>query len=111
MKKETLLAVGTVATALGASMCCIVPVAVALLGVGSAAMGAKLEPFRPYFTVATVLLLGFALYRTCQPVEPCTPGEPCETPANQRRQRLLIWIAGAVALLLLLFPYYAGLLF
>jgi mercuric ion transport protein len=110
MKQNTVLAVGTVVAALGASMCCILPVAVALLGVGSAAVGAKLEPARPYFTIATVLLLGFALYKTYQPVETCAPGERCEAP-NQYRQRLFIWIAAVVALALLLFPYYAGLLF
>ncbi len=37
--KSVWLNIGTVLAALGASLCCIVPVAVALLGVGSAALG------------------------------------------------------------------------
>lgn len=45
------LNIGTIAAAFGASLCCILPVTVALLGVGSAALGAKLEPLRPYLMI------------------------------------------------------------
>ena len=109
-RENTLTAVGTVTAALGASLCCILPVAVAVLGVGSAALGAKLEPLRPYFLVLTVAILGFALYRAYRP-EPCEPGQACAVPANRRRQRILLWIVAAVALALITFPYYAGSLF
>ncbi len=55
VNKKVLLGVGTVVAAVGASLCCIVPVAVVLLGVGSAALGAQLEPVRPFFLGLTLL--------------------------------------------------------
>ena len=106
-QENTLTAVGTVVVALGASLCCILPVAVAVLGVGSAALGAQLEPLRPYFLVLTFGILGFAFYRAYRP-EPCEPGQACAVPASRRRHRLLLWIVAAVALALTTFPYYAG---
>ena len=101
---------GALVTAVGASLCCILPVAVAVLGVGSAALGARFEPFRPYFAAATALLLGFAFYRAYAPVE-CAPGEACEVPANRWRHRILLWAVSVVAFALLAFPYYSAWLF
>jgi mercuric ion transport protein len=109
-RKDTLLGGGALLAAVGASLCCILPLAVAVLGVGSAALGAKLEPFRPWFAGLTVVLLGFALYRAYRPV-PCAPDGLCAVPASRRRQRTVLWIVAAVALALMAFPYYATWLF
>ena len=95
--------------AAGASVCCVLPVVVAFAGVGSAAMGAMFEPYRPYLIGVTVLLLGFAFYPSYRPEDTdCAPGEACAVPRNRSRQRLLLWIVAAAALLLLTFPYYIG---
>ncbi len=103
------LGVGALLTAAGASVCCVLPVIVALAGVGSATFGAIFEPYRPYMIGATVLLLGFAFYRTYRPVTAeCAPGEGCAVPENRSRQRRLLWIVALVALLLLTFPHYIG---
>ncbi len=103
------LGVGALLAAVGASVCCVLPVVVAFAGVGSAAFGAMFEPYRPYMIAATALLLGFAFYRAYRPQEvECAPGETCAVPENRRRQRLLLWIVAAVAMLLLTFPYYIG---
>lgn len=106
-QENALTVAGTVVAAVGASLCCILPVAVAVLGVGSAALGAQLEPLRPYFLVLTFGILGFAFYRAYRP-EPCESGQACAVPASRGRQRLLLWIVAAVALALTTFPYYAG---
>ncbi len=101
------IGLGAVAAAIGASLCCVLPVVVAFAGVGSAAFGAAFEPFRPYLTVVTVALLGFAFYRAYRPQEAeCAPGEACAVPENRRRQRILLWIVAVVSLALLTFPYY-----
>ena len=103
------LGAGALVAAAGASVCCVLPVVVALAGVGSAALGATFEPYRPYLTGATLLLLGFAFYRAYRPDQTeCAEGESCAVPNNRRRQRLLLWIVSAVAILLLTFPYYIG---
>ena len=108
-KQGTWLALGGLATALGASLCCILPVVVAVAGVGSVALGAQLEPWRPYFATLTVLLLGFAFYRAYRPrTVDCEPGQSCAVPENRMRQRLLLWVLAALALTLFTFPYYAA---
>jgi mercuric ion transport protein len=106
-RKETLLRLGTVTAAIGASLCCILPVAVAVLGIGSAAAGAKLEPLRPYFVGLTVVLLGYAFYQAYRPRE-CELGEACAIPESRRRSRILLWGVTLVAVLLLAFPYYVS---
>ncbi len=51
-------------TALSASMCCIVPLLAIIGGTGSLATSFYwIEPFRPYFISASVLILGFAWFR------------------------------------------------
>ena len=103
------LGVGVLLAAVGASLCCVLPVVVAFAGVGSAAFGAMFEPYRPYMIGATLLLLGFAFHRAYRPqATECAPGESCAVPENRRRQRLLLWIVAVVAMLLLTFPYYIG---
>ena len=107
--KSGWLGAGALAAAVGASICCVLPVVVAFAGVGSAAFGAIFEPYRPFMIAATALLLGFAFYREYRPREAeCAPGESCAVPENRRRQRLLLWIVAALAVLLLTFPYYIG---
>lgn len=101
---------GALVAAAGASLCCILPVAVAALGIGSAAAAEKFEPYRPYFLVVTAAFLAFAFYRAYRPAE-CAPGEGCALPASRRRSRVLLWLVAVVALGLVAFPYYAGWLF
>ncbi len=109
MNKGTWLAAGSLTAALGASLCCILPVVAAVAGVGSAALGATVEPLRPYLTGVTVMFLAFAFYRAYRPLKRnCAPGESCAVPENRRQQRLLLWILTLVALALFTFPYYVG---
>ncbi len=106
--KTLWLTVGTVGAAVAASLCCVLPVAVGVLGVGSAALGVTFEPLRPYFTVVTLGLLAFGFYQAYRPRPKCAPGESCSLPENRGRQRLTLWIIAAVAMLLLAFPHYVG---
>jgi mercuric ion transport protein len=109
-RKNAVLGTGAVLAALGASLCCILPVAVAVIGVGSAALAAKLEPFRPWLAGFTVLLLGFAFYQAYKPVD-CEPGQTCAVSPSRRRNRIVLWIVAIVAIALMAFPYYASWLF
>ena len=108
INKKVLLGVGTVVAAVGASLCCIVPVAVVLVGVGSAALGAQLEPVRPFFLGLTLLLVGIAFYQVYRPDKDCDPGQSCATPEGQRRQRIIVWGAAILAVVVVAFPYYMG---
>ncbi|MFN7943113.1 MAG: mercuric transporter MerT family protein [Thermoanaerobaculia bacterium] len=100
---------GAVLSALGASACCILPVAVAVLGVGSAAVAAQLEALRLPFVAVTAILLALA-FRRAYRAPHCTPGDACSLPSSRRRFRIVLWIVAAVAMALLAFPYYADLL-
>lgn len=108
--KNLFLNAGALLTAVGASLCCILPVAVAFLGVGSAAVGARLEPFRPWLAAVTLAFLGYAFYRAYRPIE-CAEGEACAISASRRGHRVALWIVSALALVLMAFPYYSSWLF
>ena len=96
-----------VITAAAASLCCIGPVMAVIMGVGAiGAMAIRFEPFRPVFLAITFVLLGLAFYGTYRP-EPgtCAPESTCASSAR-RRARVVVWIAAAVVLLFIAFPYY-----
>ena len=103
----------SVIASVGASICCIGPVVAALFGLTSLAALAKYEPLRPVFGVVTLVFLGIAFYMTYrrQPVVECAPDSVCATPAIgrlQRINRIMLWIAAAVAAIVLTFPTWSG---
>ncbi len=106
-RKNVVTIIGAVLAGFGASLCCIVPVAVAVLGVGSAAIGAQLEPLRPYLLVLTFGLLGIAFFREYRS-EPCESGKECSVPGGRTHQRVILWIVAAITLAITTFPYYGG---
>ncbi len=109
-RKSALLGVGALAAAVTASLCCILPIVVAVAGVGSAALGARFEPLRPFFAALTAALLGYGFYRAYRRRE-CAPGETCPPAETRRGFRIVLWIVTGLAILLLTFPYYSGWLF
>ncbi len=109
---RTILALTSgLATAFGASLCCIGPVLAAFAGIGGAGLASRLEPLRPYLLAATVLLFvtaGFALYRpendpTCGASRTCAP-------ARRRRERVVFWLAVGLAAVVATFPAWSILL-
>ncbi len=104
---------GGALAAIGASLCCVAPLALVTLGIGGAwiASLASLEPYRPAFVVLTLGLLGQAwikLYR--QPVV-CAPSMACADTTVRRRQHMIFWFIAVPLLLLLAFPWYASLFY
>ncbi len=53
---------GAAVTSTAASICCIGPLAIALLGVNGAILAAGFKPYRFYLLGASVVLLGFAFW-------------------------------------------------
>lgn len=94
--------------AIAASVCCVVPLVLVLLGISGAwiARLTALDPLRPWFTGATVLFLGLAFWNLHGPASRCRTEGECANPRILRRRRILLWIASLVIVLLLLFPYY-----
>ena len=107
---------GAVGAALLAALCCVGPLLFVTLGVG-AGLASTFEPLRPVFTVATVALLGVGFYAVygkrssaVAADAACGAGEACVIPRSRTRDRVLLWVATVVALLLLTFPQWSLLL-
>lgn len=95
--------------AVGASICCIGPIAAAFLGLTSLAGLAQYEALRPVLTVVTLGFLGVAFYLAYRkrPAEACEPGSVCATrrPSTvQRINRAVLWIVTTIVLIILTFP-------
>ena len=107
---------GAVLAALGASLCCIGPLAFAILGIGGASLLVKFEAYRPYFTLATVGLLGLGFYFSYRPrrIVKVARGGPecgCEHPKSNRLGKIMLWVATALVIGVWSFPFLAAQLF
>lgn len=101
---------GSILAAGGASACCIGPVLLSVAGAGAlGAAAVKLEPFRPLFLAFTAVLLGAAFYTTYWRANTaaCRPDGSCP-PASNRKAKIVLWIAAALVILLVTFPYYVN---
>ena len=98
------------AAALGASLCCVVPLVLVSLGISGAWLAnlTALEPYRLWFAGLAVAALGFAAWRLHGPASRCDDDRMCADPRVLRRRRWVLWISVAVIAPLLLFPYYIG---
>ena len=95
--------------AIGASVCCVGPLVLLMLGIGGAWIAhlTALEPLRPWFIAATLLFLGLAFHRLFLGQQVCVPGAPCAEPIVLRRQRWIFAIVALALLMLLLVPWLA----
>jgi len=81
-----------------ASACCIGPLIVVLLGLGSASAFVAMEPYRPIFATITLALLVWAGWKHWQgrkqcAITGCTPKKP-----------VMLWLLGGLSILLLISP-------
>lgn len=105
MEKQTLLSVGGVTAAVIASLCCIGPVLVVFLGVGSIAAFSVFEIYRPFFIGVTVALIGLAFYLTYRKREVACENGTCKMESASRRAKIGVWIVTILAGLVTAFPY------
>jgi mercuric ion transport protein len=94
--------------AIGASVCCVVPLVLALLGISGAWIAhlTALEPWRPWLITATLACLALAHLAVYRPRPRCGAAADCLDRHVLRRRRIWLSIATAAIALLLLFPYY-----
>jgi mercuric ion transport protein len=97
-------------SALGASVCCVLPLALIGIGVGGAwvAQLRSFERFYPVFVGAAVAAFAYAFYRLYLKPAPCAPDAACATPVTRRDRRIAFWVTLLSAKALILFPVLYG---
>jgi mercuric ion transport protein len=114
---KTLLSIGGVLAALGASSCCVIPFALFMLGVSGAWIGdlTALAPYQPIFVAVALSCLagGFVLLRrkSVATAVACEAGPYCASPTSDRIARVGLWTAATIIALALVFPRLAPLFF
>ena len=103
--------VAGVLAAIGASVCCVGPLVLLMLGIGGAwiAQLTALEPLRPWFIAGALVFMGLAFRRLYLQPQVCEPGAVCAEPIVLKRQRLIFWIVALLLLALLAVPWLAPL--
>lgn len=104
MDRKNLSTTGAVVSAVVASLCCIGPLVVALIGVGSIGAFAVFEAYRPYLIGITVVLLGLAFYLTYRKREVVCEDGSCKIESASKWNKLTVWLATALAAVAIAFP-------
>lgn len=102
--------VAAVLAAIGASVCCVVPLVFVLLGISGAWIAnlTALDAWRPWFSIATLLCLAVAFWTLYGPHARCRIQGQCVDARVLQRRRRWLWLVTILIGLLLLFPYYVG---
>ncbi|PKF81687.1 mercury transporter [Vibrio sp. vnigr-6D03] len=94
--------------AVGASLCCVGPLILLLLGVSGSWISSltMLEPYRPIFIIAVLTFFILAIRRIYRPIDQCQEDAACSIPKVRKRQKVVLWMASVVALILIASPYW-----
>ena len=108
-KTQKLTLLGSILASLVASACCIGPIIFAVLGVSSAGLLTKMEPYRPIITIFTLILLGLGFYFTYKkkPASECEDGSYCANPMSDTWNKRILWISAILITLVLTFSYWS----
>src|SRR5229473_3061697 len=101
--------IGSIVSAILASVCCVGPLLFAVLGIGGAGLLVKFEPYRPYLVALTLVALGTGFYVTYRKPKIAGgaadgPSCACPAPRTNRAGKILLWIATVLVAMLLAFP-------
>ena len=102
-------AAGGILGALAASSCCLLPLALFMLGISGAWIGnlTAFAPYQPIFFAATAGCLGVGYYLVYrQPKAVCADGS-CARPLPKRGVKAMLWAATALVLAAVAFDYLA----
>lgn len=99
--RATLPMLGAIAAAVAASACCLVPAALAIVGLSGAGFGAALAPYRLYFLGATGVALGVGFWFAYRRQ---TDACGCSVPRGRRATRVALWFTTVLAVALAAYP-------
>ncbi len=105
MDKTKITTVASIFAALAASLCCVGPIAIALLGLGSAGLFVTIGEYRPYIMGVTLVFLGLAFFFTYRKREVVCEDGTCKVQGPSRWNKIVVWFSAAIVAFLLLLPY------
>ena len=105
MDKKKIATAGSIFAAFVASLCCVGPIAVALIGLGSAGLFVAIGEYRPYIMFATLIFLGVAFFFTYRKREVACEDGTCKVQRPSRWNQIILWVSTIAVALLLVAPY------
>ena len=102
---------GGIFAALVASLCCVGPLLLTLMGVTGAAVLAKFEFLRIPMVIVVAVLFGVAGYSLFKKKEACEPGSICADPQKYKKMVTAYWIGLVIAVVALTSPNWIAWLF
>ncbi|SNT69823.1 mercuric transporter MerT family protein [Psychrobacter sp. LV10R520-6] len=107
-KKLNLSMIGGILAAIGASVCCVGPLVLLLLGVSGSWIGnlTAFEPYKPIFVLFVLLSFGYSGWKIYRPVGECEPDTACAVIAIQQRRKIIFWLSASVAIVLVTSNYW-----
>jgi hypothetical protein len=106
MEQAKLTTIGSVIAAVAASLCCIGPAVVVLIGVGSIGAFAVFDSARPYLICLTTILIGSAFYLTYRKREVKCEDGSCKVEDAGFWNKVGVWSATLIAAGAISFPYF-----
>jgi len=88
-KRVTLPMIGAVTAAIAASACCLIPAALALVGVSGVGFASRFAPYRTYFLIATAVSLAAGFWFAYRPQKDACG---CAAPRSRKAARVGLWI-------------------
>jgi mercuric ion transport protein len=110
---KTVASVGGILAAIGAASCCVIPFALATIGISGAWIGnfTALAPYQPYFIALTAVFLAGGFYLVYRkPKAACAEGSYCARPGSSRTAKIALWSATVLFVTAVGFPYAAPIL-
>lgn len=99
---SSLSAIGSSVVAAVASLCCVGPAVIAVLGTSGVIAAARLAPFRPYLILGSIALVALGFWLAYRPRGGCI-GKTCTT-ASAKITRALLWLAAVITVVAILLP-------
>ncbi|HET9100646.1 MAG TPA: mercuric transporter MerT family protein [Acidobacteriaceae bacterium] len=98
---------GGVLAGIGASACCVGPLLLLSLGIGGAWIAhlTALEPYRPIFIGAALVLFGLAFRKLYLVPQSCAADDLCIADRTRKVQRIIFWALMPLTLALLASPW------